>query len=400
MAHRVSSGDDPSVGLVLDRQFRLEGRVGVGAMAEVYRAHQLGVGRDVAVKILRAQYRDHAEISARFRAEAELVARLSHPHVVGVHAVGEFVDTDAAARARPYVVLEWLAGPSLAEALRDAGGRLPVTRTLHIVLDLADAVGEAHALGIVHRDLKPENVILVRRGDDPDFVKLLDFGLAKAPDKPAELHTRAGSILGTPRYVSPEGAQGQPVTPASDCYSLATLLYQCLAGRTPFEGETAMLLLSQQATQAAPDIRSLEATRGLAAPLARVIMNNLDKRPEARCADARAFGRSLVEAAQSAGLDAAEFGLSSTLLGTRRSAVPAKLHSLELESAESSAPRVLPVEPTSRRDAAASRSSLRQRGTARRVAVFIACFALGVAAAVLVATQATRSRPASNGANP
>ncbi len=392
MAHRVSSGDDPYVGLVLDRQLRLDARIGSGAMAHVYRAHQLGVDRDVAVKLLRAEFRDDSEVVARFRSEAALVARLCHPHVVVVHAVGELQD-DAGAPL-PYVVLEWLEGPSLADALVNAGNSLPLARTLHIVLALSDAVGEAHAHGIVHRDLKPQNVILVRRGDDADFVKLLDFGLAKAQGPRAELRTRAGSILGTPRYLSPEGAQGQPVTPASDCYALATLLYQCLAGRTPFEGDTALQLLTQQATQPAPDIRSLERTRELPEPLARVIMQNLDKRPEARCKDARTFGRALVEAARSAGLDGEDFGLSPTLLGTRRDGAPAPRVPSTAVTQPASAAR--PETPARHREAP-RHSAAPSSGTARRIAIFVACFALGVAAALVVVTQATRGEPAPSG---
>src|SRR6187401_736898 len=174
MAQRVSSGDDSAVGQVLDGQFRLEELVGAGSMARVYRAHQLGVGRDVALKLLRREHLGRAEVLARFQSEAALTARLSHPHVVGVHAVSRGM-TEASA-SEPYVVLEWLAGPSLAQALQAAGGYLPLERALHIVLALSDAVGEAHAHDLVHRDLKPENVLLVHRGDDRDFVKLLDFG--------------------------------------------------------------------------------------------------------------------------------------------------------------------------------------------------------------------------------
>lgn len=391
MAHRVSSGEEPFIGLVLDRQFRLDAAVGAGSMARVYRAHQLGVGRDVAVKLLRIEQADRAEIAARFRAEAELVARLHHPNVVNVHAVGEFLPPETQA-ILPYVVLEWLAGRSLAEVLAENPRGLPLARTLHIVLALADALGEAHAHGIVHRDLKPENVMLVRRGDDPDFVKLLDFGLAKALDPRLDPRTRAGSILGTPRYVSPEGAQGLAVSEASDCYGLATLLYQCLAGRTPFEGESAVLLLSLQATAAPPDIRSFEATRSLPEALATVVMQNLEKRPELRARDARAFGRSLVDAARAAGLDAEDFGVSPTLLGTRRRAFAAPTSSREpsvpppLVNAEDATDSV--VSARALRDA--TRRKARSSRRLGRIALFVACFVVGVAVA---AAMASRSDP-------
>jgi serine/threonine-protein kinase len=379
MPHRVSGGDDPYVGRVLEHHFRVDAPIGSGAMARVYRAHQLGVGRDVALKILRPELLARREIVSRFQGEAELVGRLVHPHVVAVHAVGTVHDLEGNAR-EPYVVLELLEGLSLAELLTRSPGGLPIARALHIVLALADAVGEAHARGIVHRDLKPDNVMLVQRGDDPDFVKLLDFGLARVLNGSADQRTRAGSILGTPRYVSPEGAEGSPVTPASDCYSLATVLYQCLAGRTPFEAESAVTLLALQSTAPAPDLRSFASAAEVPEPLARVIMQNLEKRPEARAANARQFGRDLVDAARAIGIDAQEFGLSSTLLGTRRGGAIAR------PVTPPAVPAALAGEPTRPAPAANARNSSFAAKFAR-AALFLACFLMGVFAAIAIASN-------------
>jgi eukaryotic-like serine/threonine-protein kinase len=389
MPHRVSSGDDPYLGRVLDQHFRVDAAIGSGAMARVYRAHQLGVGRDVALKILRRELLERTDIVARFRSEAELVGRLVHPHVVAVYATGEVRDEPTGPEREPFVVLEWLEGLSLAQLLDQTGGCLPLARALHIVLALCDAVGEAHSRGIVHRDLKPENVMLVHRGDDPDFVKLLDFGLARVLHERADPRTRAGAILGTPRYVSPEGAEGLPVTPASDCYSLSTLLYQCLAGRTPFEAESAVALLAQHTAAAPPDLRAFAPAAGVAEPIARVIMKNLEKRPEQRASDARAFGRELVAAARSAGLDALEFGLSSTLLGTRRNLSPVAL--------THSAPVTQHTEAVLPRPAAPRASNKRSLA---RAALFVACFLMGIFAAVAIISRQNGPSPSPLGTAP
>lgn len=369
------------MGQVLDGQFRLDELIGTGSMARVYRAHQFGVGRDVALKLLRREHLGRPEVIARFRAEAGLTARLSHPHVVVVHAVSANWDASPP-DAEPYVVLEWLAGPSLGKALKDAGGRFPLERALHIVLALADAVAEAHGHDLVHRDLKPENVLLVERGDDKDFVKLLDFGLAKALDASIDARTRAGSILGTPRYVSPEGAEGQPVTRASDCYALATILYECLVGRTPFEAESAVTLLAMQATAAAPDVRSWGVP--MPEPIAEFIMQNLEKRPAARAADARAFGRELARRTRSAGLAAIEIGIGSTLFGTHEfPAVP--------ETRLENIPAVA-ASPTPQSSSHGVESPFPRRGERRKRSLFrpfgliAACFLVGALAAAAIAS--------------
>ena len=349
-------------------------------MARVYRAHQLGVGRDVALKLLRREHLGRAEVLARFQSEAALTARLSHPHVVGVHAVSRGM-TEASA-SEPYVVLEWLAGPSLAQALQAAGGYLPLERALHIVLALSDAVGEAHAHDLVHRDLKPENVLLVHRGDDRDFVKLLDFGLAKQLGEAADPRTRAGSILGTPRYVSPEGAEGQPASRASDCYSLSTILYECLVGRTPFEAESAVAILAMQASAPAPDVRSWEPTRALPAPIADHIMRNLDKRAAVRSPDARSFGRELAGAARSAGL--VDIGISPTLLGTSTGkALTPAVHSVPPAQLARDLPTPL---------LASERRASTRRRSWRPIGLIAACFVVGALAAAAIASTTLEAK--------
>src|SRR6185503_14010720 len=140
-------------------------------------------------------------------------------------------------------------------------------------LQICDAVGEAHKQGIVHRDIKPENVMLVRRGDDPDYVNVLDFGIARLNWGDGSMaSTQAGLIFGTAKYISPEGAEGQPVGPTADVYAIATILYQCLAGRTPFEGDSPVALLVQHTHAPPPDLRSIARASYVPAPIAAVIM--------------------------------------------------------------------------------------------------------------------------------
>lgn len=384
---------DPYLGLVLDGQFKLESQLGSGSMARVYRARHLAIERDVAVKVLRRELLNQSELVERFKREARIAARLEHPNVIVVHAVGELPVLSDEAGGEPYVTLELLIGPSLAELLSEFGGVLPLPRALHIVLAVCDAIGEGHARGIVHRDVKPENIMVVRRGGDPDFVKVLDFGLAKTLDGVEEFRTRAGSVLGTPRYVSPEGAEGRAVSAAADCYSIATLLYRCLAGRTPFDGDSAVGILVQQSSAEPPELRSIEAARNVPAAIARVIMANLSKHPEARGADARVLGRALVDAARSAGVDSEQIGLPSTLLGSTRrwdhelsDRLRAAATALPVESRASA-----PVPIPSRRSSARTLKPELQHGGAswllRRLALVIAFFVLGGMAALGVASR-------------
>jgi eukaryotic-like serine/threonine-protein kinase len=296
----VSAGreaeDDPYLGQEISGHIEIRQLVGIGAMGRVYRAFQRGIDRDVAVKILHRELSANAQLVSRFTREAKVASRLQHPNVVQVLLAGQLPD-----RAL-YMVMEYLEGLSLQSALAAAGGALPLPKALHVALQLCEASGEAHAVGIVHRDLKPENVMLVRRGTDPDFVKVLDFGIARINWGEQSVATAAGLIFGTARYISPEGAQGNAVGPASDVYSIATLLYQMLAGRTPFEGDQAVGLLVQQIHDAPPHLKSIPRAEYVPDPLAEVIMANLVKDPRRREQDARALGHAIIDAARQSGL--------------------------------------------------------------------------------------------------
>jgi serine/threonine-protein kinase len=308
----AAAATDPYVGHEIHGHIEIRQLVGIGAMGRVYRAFQRGIDRDVAVKILHRELSANTALVARFHREAKVASRLAHPNVVHVLLVGQLPD------GAMHIVMEYLDGMSLQSALAAGGGAIPLPRALHIVLQLCDAAGEAHAQGIVHRDLKPENVMLVRRADDPDFVKVLDFGIARLNWDEPSTATAAGLIFGTARYISPEGAQGERVGPQGDVYSIATMLYQMLSGRTPFDADQAVALLVQQIHDPPRPLKTVERSAYVPEPVADVIMRNLSKRPEERSADARAFGRALLEAAVGSGLSAQDILARPALIGGAR----------------------------------------------------------------------------------
>jgi eukaryotic-like serine/threonine-protein kinase len=324
---KTEVADDPYVGIDLGGQFKLEQLIGIGAMGRVYRAHQKGIERPVAVKILHRDLLRNPTVLTRFIREARVASRLSHPNVVQVLTTGEIEHINGDVGGEAYLAMEYLDGISLRSALAAAGGALPLPRALHVVLQVCDAVGEAHAQGIVHRDLKPENVMLVRRGDDLDFAKVLDFGVARLEWADQSVATQAGVIFGTARYISPEGAQGKPVAAPSDVYSIAVILYQSLSGETPFDADNPVGILLKHANEPPPDVRSIPRASYVPEPLARVILANMAKEPSERCRNARELGRALIDAARASGLSPDDLVARSTLLGQGHAAL--QLQSLQ-----------------------------------------------------------------------
>lgn len=316
---------DAYLGTVLGNDIELKSVAGVGAMGRVYRAHQRGMDRDVAVKILHRELSSNKQLVARFHREAKIASKLQHPHVVEVYFVGQLPD------GALYMVMEFLDGVSLSEALTKTGGPFTVDRVVSIGLQVCDAVGEGHARGIIHRDLKPENVMLVRRSDVEEWAKVLDFGIARLTLGEQSMETAAGLIFGTARYISPEGAQGRPVGPQADVYALATMLYQLLVGRTPFEAEPLGLLI-KHIHELAPDIQTVARARGIdiPAPIAKVIMDNLAKEPADRAATGRVLAAQLVAAAREAGVPFADVGVAARL--DRLLVVPAPASTPRIET--------------------------------------------------------------------
>ena len=226
------AGESEAPPLQLQGRYQLAERIGEGSMGIVYRAHDEVLVRDVAVKFLLPERVPGGEPSARFLREARAVARLSHPNVMTLHDIGR--------EGRwHYLVLEYIPGRNLHDAMLDHGGRLPLDEALHAIRGALEALAYAHARGFLHRDIKPENIMLTASGQ----VKVTDFGLALARGD-ARL-TQEGMIMGTALYLAPEVVAGAPSDSRSDLYAIGAVLYELLAGRPPFAGEDLMAVLSQ-----------------------------------------------------------------------------------------------------------------------------------------------------------
>ncbi|MEM9730390.1 MAG: serine/threonine-protein kinase, partial [Myxococcota bacterium] len=287
---------DSLIGTVLLEQFRIDALIGTGGMGTVYRARQTTIDRDVAVKVLRLELaRDDAAV-ARFEREAQLAASLDHPNLVRVLLSGRLPD------GRLYIVMELLEGRSLADDL-DAQGIPTLDRALLLIMKLCAGLGAVHAKGIVHRDIKPENIYLVPRGEDPDFVKLVDFGISRALDTDtAGTESQSGRVFGTAGYISPEAATGEATDVRSDIYSVGVLAYQLFTGDLPFEGKTAGAVLMQHVHDSAPPMRSKGLGERVPPRLAEAVHQALRKDPADRFQTLAAFVDALAEAAVESGL--------------------------------------------------------------------------------------------------
>jgi eukaryotic-like serine/threonine-protein kinase len=261
------------LGTTLNGRYRLEARIGSGGMSTVYRATDETLQRQVAIKLMNREIASDSDQLERFRREARAVAQLSHPHIVGVIDYGEDLDP---AHPRPYIVFEYVEGETLKERIRRTG-RLPVTEAVAYAIEIARALGTAHAHHIVHRDVKPQNVLI----DEEGQAKVTDFGIARTLDE--EGLTVDGRVLGTTDYVSPEQALGRHVTGQSDLYSLGIVLYEMLTGEVPFKGENQVAVAMKHVREELPDVQHKRPE--VSAALASVIDTATAKRLEDRYAD-------------------------------------------------------------------------------------------------------------------
>jgi serine/threonine-protein kinase len=258
--------------------YKITGIIGVGGMGVVYKATHTVLLKPVAIKILNERYLHRKEAAREMLREAQAASRIRHPHIVDVTDFGTTPD------GAPYFVMEFLEGESLNELLNHVG-RLPVGRAARILLQVAGALEAAHKQGIIHRDLKPENIFLVDltkadRTQPGDFVKLLDFGLAKVLDMGPSSRTRAGMLAGTPWYMSPEQVQNRQVSVRSDVYSLGIVFYQMVTGTVPFTGESTVDILMGHVSSAV--IQPYKYNKLIDEDTNRVIMRCLEKHPDDR----------------------------------------------------------------------------------------------------------------------
>jgi eukaryotic-like serine/threonine-protein kinase len=258
------------LGEILDQRYRIVAHLGTGGMASVYRAEHVHTSAKVAIKVLHPNLTDNAEISGRFRREALAARSIRHPNVVSVSDVGRLADGCS------YMVLEYIPGEDLFVLLHREKP-LSQARAVKIALQVANALVSAHAAGVVHRDLKPDNIMLIEREGDSDFVKVVDFGIAKVAGQGGPILTALGSVFGTPEYMAPEQARGAAVDPRTDLYTLGTVLYEMLSGRTPFEHEQFAQVLMGQISKAPPPLPP-----EIDPELAALVMTLLEKDPSRR----------------------------------------------------------------------------------------------------------------------
>jgi serine/threonine protein kinase len=282
---------DPYVGKCILGQFWILEEIGKGGMGSVYKAKQPDMDRLVAVKILHTRLAARQDLVLRFRREARAMSKLTHPNTVKVMIFGQ-LDTGAL-----YIVMEFLDGKNLLQ-VEKISGPFPPDRAAKIMIQVCGALEEAHKLGIIHRDLKPENVVLTNQGGIEDFPKVLDFGLAKMNDPDPStgslrVLTQQGAIFGTPEFMSPEQAKGEPLDPRSDIYSLGTILYEMLTCKLPFKARNPMDFIAHHIKAEPLPVHERDSGIGLTEEHWNVLSKALRKERNDRYQSAAEFADSL-----------------------------------------------------------------------------------------------------------
>jgi eukaryotic-like serine/threonine-protein kinase len=277
----IQESSDRLVGATFDR-YRLLRRIGEGAMGRVYEAEHVGLGKRVAIKVLKEELCENADAIARFRREAEAASRIGSSNIVEVLDLGM-------ADGRAFIAMELLSGQSLAAALAEAK-RFSLDRAINVIRQVLRGVGAAHAKGILHRDLKPENIFLVQHST-AELVKVLDFGISKLIDEGATRLTSTGALVGTPLYMAPEQIRAETVDRRTDLWACGVMLYEMLTGRPPFDGDNLIVLAKRIAETEPTKLKSIvgDAPPRLVATLERA----LAKRPEDRFATAEDFANAI-----------------------------------------------------------------------------------------------------------
>lgn len=283
---------DPLIGKLLNRTYRIEAKLGQGGMGTVYRGRHIGIGDIVAIKLISPEQTQNSDILKRFRREAQVVRRLSHPNAVAVH------DFNVTEDGLLFMVMEYVDGITLEQYLKEQSP-LPPARALEILMPITAALDAAHNLGIIHRDLKPANLMLCKDTAGREQVKVLDFGTARISQpgdedpyrSSASVITHSGQLFGTPKYMSPEQAAEETITGAADIYSLGVVLYQMLTGNVPFEGKNIIALLRHHLDT--PPEPPSKRCADLNEEIDNVVLKALEKKPENRYPTAKALAKAL-----------------------------------------------------------------------------------------------------------
>lgn len=273
----VALAADPYTGKTIAERYEIEALIGSGGTSIVYRALHLQLRRTVAIKMLKAHLVTDEESKKRFEQEARAVSCLTHPNVVAVYDVG------VTKYGEPYIVMEHLQGGSLAE-LVGREGKIPYERALPIFVKACSALWHAHKKDVIHRDVKPSNIMIVPTDDDEEFVKIVDFGLAKLRSLTGEFQrlTKTGEVFGSPVYMSPEQCTGKKLDQRTDIYSMGVVMYEALAGRPPFKERSTIETIRKQIKEPAPKFSEVDETLHVPENLEKIILRCLAKNPEER----------------------------------------------------------------------------------------------------------------------
>jgi serine/threonine-protein kinase len=290
-------------------------------MGSVYQAAQSDMNRTVAIKILHPKLAGRKDLTSRFRREARAMSQLTHPNTARVFMYGELEEDGSL-----YIVMEYLEGRNLNQTVRKQGP-LPMERAIPILVQVCDALQEAHEMGIVHRDLKPENIFLCQQAGLVDFPKVLDFGLAKVTErqmKPGSMIlTQEGMVFGTPEFMSPEQAQGRTLDARSDIYSLAIILYEALTGKLPFSARTAMEYIQKHVTEPIIPLNQRVQGRTFAPELEKILEKATAKNPDDRFQTAAELGAALRELCPPGSVGYSPSRQGASLVAAAAAAIPA-----------------------------------------------------------------------------
>jgi serine/threonine protein kinase len=376
--------------------YKVTAKLGEGGMGVVYLAEHPVIGKKVAMKAIHPQLSRNAEVVSRFVVEAKSVNQIGHEHIVDI------ADFGTTSEGEFYFVMEYLQGEALSERLKREG-RLAPSRALNIAAQIADALAASHAQGIIHRDLKPENIFLISRSGSRDFVKVLDFGLAKLTQTEEKIShkTRAGSVMGTPYYMSPEQGEGKAeIDHRADIYSLGVLLFEMLSGKVPFGGEGYGEIIIKHVTMAPPSVRSVVPE--LPAALDNILYRALAKDRAQRFQTMIDFRDALWDPEGYAAA-APRVAVPEDLSGVARAAGPMSRSEMNIQrgvfasapTANDAVPVALLTPSTFRQGIGEIIDDLTPKKRTSRVLMFLALVSLSTAAVTGIVTRHESSRPPS-----